>query len=66
MQQWAHTDELLGCLVASNDGCYIGKTFMGALSYADYLTLLALSLRAAKYLLNICEEYATEYDVNVQ
>ena len=56
-------NELLGRLAVSNVGCYIGKTFMGAISYADVLTLPASSARAAKCLLNIWEEYATEYDV---
>ena len=37
--------------------------FMGAFSYADDLSLLAPSLKAAQLMLRICEDYAKEYDV---
>ena len=58
-----YMDELLDTLSKSNVGCYIGNRFAGALCYADDLTLLAPSYRAAKRLLSICEQFSKEYDV---
>ena len=44
-------------------GCYIANRFVGALCYADDLTLICPSRRAISLLLNICEEFAVEYHV---
>ena len=62
-----YMDELLRRLEASNVGCHIGHQFMGAFSYADDLSLLAPSLKAAQLMLEICEDHAMydmyEYDI---
>lgn len=58
-----YMDELLGRLVDSRIGCFIGSVYMGALAYADDLTLLAPSHQAAHRMLAICEEFAAEYRV---
>ena len=58
-----YMDGLLQRLEASKVGCYIGKLFVGALAYADDLTLLAPTVEACRKLLLICEKYAEEYSV---
>ena len=58
-----YMDELLNCLAGSHVGCHIGNEFLVAFSYADDLTLVAPLLSAVKWLLNICDILAKEYDV---
>ena len=58
-----YMDELLGRLKDSHLGCHIGNNFMGALSYADDLTILAPTLCAAQKMLNICQQYAHDFNV---
>ena len=41
----------------------MGGHFTGALAYADYITLLSLSMSGLRTLRKVCEEYATEFDV---
>ena len=40
-----YIDRLLVMLRTSGIGCHIGSTYIGALSYADDITLLCLSIR---------------------
>jgi exonuclease III len=58
-----YMDELLGRLSSSGVGCHIEGEFVGGISYADDLTLLAPSLSASRTLLRICESFGEEYDV---
>ena len=44
-------------------GCYIGNRFIGALSYADDLCLIAPSRNGLKNMLKICDVYAKEYSL---
>ncbi|KAG1664790.1 Double-strand-break repair protein rad21 [Nymphon striatum] len=44
-------------------GCSMGSYFVGCLAYADDLTLIAPSKKALQILIDICEEYASEFDV---
>ena len=53
-------DELLIRLEAAKAGCYVGNYYLGALCYADDLTLLAPTASAMRTLLTISEEYASE------
>ena len=41
----------------------MGGHFTGALAYADDITLLSPSMSGMRTLSNVCEEYATEFDV---
>jgi hypothetical protein len=41
----------------------VGHKFIGAISYADDLTLIAPTHEATQRMLIICEEFANEYDV---
>jgi len=56
-------DGLLQQLYNSGVGCFIGKVFVGALSYADDVALLAPTPSAMRKMLKICEEYGSEFSV---
>ena len=44
-------------------GCHMGSRFVGALAYADDITLLAPCKSALSILIRVCENYAAEYDI---
>ncbi len=44
-------------------GCHMGSYFVGCLTYADDLTLIAPSRKALQTMIGICEGYAADYDV---
>ena len=56
-------DELIAKLARSGYGCRVSQHFVGALSYADDITLLSPSLQGLQYMVNICEEYGKEFHV---
>ena len=58
-----YIDELLLKLRSSGFGCYIDDTFVGALGYADDVTLMSPSIRGLKQMVDICETFAVEYDI---
>jgi hypothetical protein len=58
-----YMDELLNKLESSGTGCHVGAEFVGAVGYADDLTLMAPSLSSLKSLVNMCEQYAREFDI---
>ena len=60
---FAYIDGLLNELENSGVGCYMGGVFAGAFAYADDITILSPSVLALKYMADICNNYATRYDV---
>jgi len=58
-----YMDTLLKRLASSKVGCRIGDHYVGALSYADDLTLIAPTRSAMQQMLGVCEHFAAEYDV---
>ena len=58
-----YIDELLLKLRSSGFGGYIDDTFVGALGYADDVTLMSPSIRDLKQMVHICETFAAEYDI---
>ncbi len=56
-------DGLLNELSKGNVGCHIGGVFAGGFGYADDLKLLTPSVHTLIILANICEKYATKYDI---
>jgi len=58
-----YIDELLTLLRKSNLGCHVGSNYIGALGYADDITLISPSLRALNEMLSICTSFAEEYNV---
>ena len=56
-------DELIAKLARSGYGWRISQHVVGALSYADDITLLSPSVQGLQYMVNICEEYGKEFHV---
>ena len=58
-----YMDTLLKRLESHGIGCHIGHYYYGALSYADDLALLCPSVSGLQEMLNICDEFSKEFDV---
>ena len=58
-----YIDELINRLTALNVGCFIGHKFVGVMTYADDVTLMAPTYQATVKMLDICQKHADEYDV---
>ena len=58
-----YIDELLFRLKRSGVGCHMGNHFVGSLGFADDITLLCPTLHGLKIMINICEQFAKEYDL---
>lgn len=58
-----YIDDLLIRLASSGVGCFIGLNFVGALAYADDISLLAPNPSAMRKLLGICDSFAAEFDI---
>ena len=58
-----YIDELLKRLRASGIGCHMRHHYAGALGFADDLILLCPSLYGIRRMLEICENFAAEYDL---
>ena len=57
---YLYIDRLLLCLQRSGLGCHISNTYMGALSYADDITLISPSLYGLNRMLDICNKFAID------
>ena len=58
-----YIDNLLIKLKQSGYGCHVDNVFMGALSYADDITLLSPSLHGLNRMLEICAKFADNFDI---
>ena len=58
-----YIDNLIETLKQRNVGCKIGNKFLGVFGYADDLTLLCPTLSGLREMLNICEDYAKDYNI---
>ena len=58
-----YIDPLLLQLRNSGYGCHLNGVYMGALSYADDITLTAPSIGGLNEMLKLCDNYATVYNV---
>ena len=58
-----YSNELLVRLEKSGLCCHIGNTFLGALAFAHDLVLLSPSMCALRKLLDICVNFAKEFNV---
>ena len=58
-----YMDGLFDRLNSLNVGCRVGTHFAGALGYADDLNLLCPTLYGLRRMINVCEDYAREYDI---
>ena len=58
-----YVDGLLKRLSMSNCGCYVGHQYCGSLGYADDITLLAPTKLALHRMLQICDNYAKDFNI---
>ncbi len=58
-----YLDELLREIKTSGYGCKIGNMFVGALAYADDVSLSSPTLTGLQKMVNICDSYGMEYNV---
>jgi len=58
-----YIDGLLERLARSQTGCTVGAVYVGALAYADDILVLAPTPSAMRLLLQICDNYAKEYNI---
>ena len=58
-----YVDELIVFLKNSGFGCHVGTEFIGALGYADNLTLICPSLNDLNHMLIICTDFAKQYNI---
>ena len=56
-----YIDSLLIKLKESGYGCHMNGTFMGALSYADDITIISAGIRGLNKMLSISVEFANTY-----
>lgn len=58
-----YLDALISRLSSAGVGCHFYHHFVGVLCYADDIALIAPSPSALRFQLNICEQFALEYDL---
>ena len=58
-----YVDSLFGRLGQSVVVCHIGGHFVGALAYADDVTLVVLSRSGIRTLINVSEQYTLDYAI---
>ena len=58
-----YIDELLVLLCKSTLGCHVGSSYIGALGYADGLTLISPRLCAMNQMLSISKSFVAEYNI---
>ena len=58
-----YVDDLLIKLNNSKQGCHIGYMSANAFGYADDIVILSPTCKALKFLIAICEEYASEHKI---
>ena len=58
-----YVDELSSRLLDSQTGCHMNGVCMNHVMYADDLTLMAPSAKGLQKLLDVCAEYAREFDI---
>ena len=57
---YLYIDRLLLCLQSSGLGCHISNTYMGALSYAEDITLISPSVYRLNCMLDICNKFSID------
>lgn len=59
-----YLDPLFSKLREEGVGCHVAGVYMGVIGYADDLILLATNRTAAQRMLNVCEKFAGENNIN--
>lgn len=60
-----YIDELINTLKASGLGCHVGQHYIGALGYADDITLLSPCVKSLNEMLIVCSKFAKEFNVTL-
>ena len=58
-----YIDKLFLELKGSGYGCHINNTFVGALCYADVITLLSPLIRGLNAMISLCEVFVKNFDI---
>src|SRR5688572_29871948 len=58
-----YIDNLIKMLQHANLGSRVGLNYVGCIVYADDIVLLSQSVSCIQEMLNMCDLYATEFDV---
>ena len=58
-----YLDNLIKKLRRKGVGCWVGGSFFGALAYADDVALLCPSIGGLQEMVEMCEEFAAEWDL---
>ena len=58
-----YVDGMLKHLKDFGVGCHIGDVYCGGLGYADDLTLLVPTIKGLKQMIQVCERYASEFNI---
>jgi hypothetical protein len=58
-----YIDELICKLQYSGIGCHVNNNYVGALGYADDITLLCPTIRGLNKMLHICEQFANDFKI---
>ena len=58
-----YVDDLIDILRDAGIGCYIQSIFAAAIFYADDMAVLSPSVKGLQKLLNICQEYCSNWDI---
>ena len=58
-----YLDTLLCCLRDAGVGCHVGGSFLGALGYADDVTLLSPTRQGLQVMLKICEDFSASHSM---
>ncbi len=58
-----YIDGLLARLKESEIRCYMGNSYVGGMGYADDIKLICLSLNGIQQMVDMCVEYADEYNI---
>ena len=58
-----YVDDLIGSLRLSGYGLYIGHLFVGCLLYMDDIVLLSPSYFGLRYLISVCLQFGSHWDI---
>ena len=58
-----YLDTLLSCLRDAGVGCHVGGSFLGAVGYADDVTLLSPTRQGLQAMLKICEDFSASHSM---
>ncbi len=58
-----YVDGMLTSLKDTGHGCHVGSNFIGCVSYADDLILLAPTKYSLKGMIHVCEDYAKQFSI---